>query len=414
MSGTFSHATRALKHTAYRRFFIAQGCSLVGTWVQLVAMSWLVWRLSHSAAWLGWTGFASQIPILFLAPFAGVWSDRFDRRKLLMVTQVLSLTQSVLLAVLVWTHTAQPWHCVVLAGTLGCINAFDTPIRQSFTVMMVVDKKDMPSAIALNSFMFNLARLIGPSIAGFMISAFSETACFLLNSVSYVGVIAVLYSLRLKNPPARPHNTNILFDLREGVHYAFHHPVIGRLLAQLMLLSLLIAPYVQLMPIFASQVFVGDARVLGLLIGAAGFGAVSATLFLATRGGIDILPTIIAGGSLTAGLCLALFSQSQSLPFSMLMMVGVGAGIISTAASTNTLVQHTVEDDKRGRVMSLYTICFLGIAPIGSLILGHLSEVWTAPIVLLCAGILCLLGTLRYLSNIGKITKALTAAPSKG
>jgi len=414
MSGTFSHATRALKHTAYRRFFIAQGCSLVGTWVQLVAMSWLVWRLSHSAAWLGWTGFASQIPILFLAPFAGVWSDRFDRRKLLMVTQLLSLTQSVLLAVLVWTHTAQPWHCVVLAGTLGCINAFDTPIRQSFTVMMVVDKKDMPSAIALNSFMFNLARLIGPSIAGFMISAFSETACFLLNSVSYVGVIAVLYSLRLKNPPARPHNTNILFDLREGVHYAFHHPVIGRLLAQLMILSLLIAPYVQLMPIFASQVFVGDARVLGLLIGAAGFGAVSATLFLATRGGIDILPTIIAGGSLTAGLCLALFSQSQSLPFSMLMMVGVGAGIISTAASTNTLVQHTVEDDKRGRVMSLYTICFLGIAPIGSLILGHLSEVWTAPIVLLCAGILCLLGTLRYLSNIGKITKALTAVPSKG
>jgi MFS family permease len=373
-------------------------------------MSWLVWRLSHSAAWLGWTGFAGQIPILFLAPFAGVWSDRFDRRKLLMVTQLLSLTQSVLLAVLVWTNSAQPWHCVLLAGTLGCINAFDTPIRQSFTVMMVVDKKDMPSAIALNSFMFNLARLIGPSIAGFMISAFSETACFLLNSVSYIGVITVLFSLALQNPPPRPQAANVLSDLSEGVRYAYHHPVIGRLLGQLVILSLLVAPYVQLMPVFAGQVFAGDARVLGLLIGAAGFGAVSATLFLATRRGISTLPSIIAVGSLLAGLCLALFSQSQSLPFSMLMMVGVGAGIISTAASTNTLVQHSVDDDKRGRVMSLYTISFLGIAPIGSLILGHLSEFWTAPIVLLCAGVLCLMGTLRYITNIHHVREALKTA----
>lgn len=373
-------------------------------------MSWLVWRLTHSAAWLGWTGFAGQIPILFLAPFAGVWSDRFNRRKLLMVTQLLSLGQSLLLAALVWTHSAEPWHCVLLAGTLGCINAFDTPIRQSFTVMMVEDKKDMPSAIAMNSFMFNLARLIGPSIAGFMISAFSETACFLMNSVSYIGVIAVLFSLQLKNPPARPKALHLLADLAEGARYASGHPVIGRLLAQLCILSLLIAPYVQLMPIFAGQVFAGDARVLGLLIGAAGFGAVTATLFLATRRDIKILPVIIAAGSLLAGLCLALFSQSQSLPFSMVMMVGVGAGIISTAASTNTLIQHSVEDDKRGRVMSLYTISFLGIAPIGSLILGHLSEMWSAPLVLMCAGILCLLGTLRFVINLSPVQKALNVS----
>jgi MFS family permease len=407
MSASFSHATRALKHPAYRKFFIAQGCSLIGTWVQLVAMSWLVWRLSHSAAWLGWTGFASQIPILFLAPFAGVWSDRFDRRKLLMVTQLLSLIQSLLLAGLVWTNTAQPWHCVVLAGTLGCINAFDTPIRQSFTVLMVEDKQDMPSAIALNSFMFNLARLIGPSIAGFMITAFSEIACFLFNSISYVGVITVLFSLRMNSPPRRGQSSKVWSDLSEGVRYAYGHPVIGRLLGQLVILSLLIAPYVQLMPIFAGQVFAGDARVLGLLIGAAGFGAVSATLFLATRKGMSVLPNIIAAGSLTAGLCLAFFSQSQSLPFSMLMMVGVGAGIISTAASTNTLVQHTVDEDKRGRVMSLYTISFLGIAPIGSLILGHLSEIWSAPLVLLSAGLLCLIGTLRYVTSLSSLQAAL-------
>ena len=410
MSASLSHATRALKHTAYRRFFIAQGCSLIGTWVQLVAMSWLVWRLSHSPVWLGWTGFAAQIPILLFAPFAGVWSDRFDRRRLLMATQTLSLTQSVLLAVLVWTDSAQPWHCVVLAGTLGCINAFDTPIRQSFTVMMVTDKKDLPSAIALNSFMFNLARLIGPSIAGFMISAFSETACFLLNSISYVGVLTVLFTLHLKNPPKRAQPVHLLADLKEGVRYVIAHPLIGPLLAQLAILSLLVAPYVQLMPIFAGQVFAGDARVLGLLIGAAGFGAISATLFLATRQGVRTLPKIIAGGSVLAGLSLTLFSQSQSLPFSMLMMVGVGAGIISTAASTNTLIQHSVDDEKRGRVMSLYTISFLGIAPIGSLILGHIAEALSAPLALLGAGLLCLFGTLRYIKNLGRISRSIPEA----
>lgn len=406
MTAVFSHATRALKHSAYKKFFIAQGCSLIGTWVQIIAMSWLVWRLTHSPIWLGWTGFASQIPILFLAPFAGVWSDRFDRRKLLMATQLLSLSQSLLLAFLVATNLIEPWHCVALAGSLGCINAFDAPIRQSYTVTMVTDKKDLPSAIALNSFMFNIARLIGPTLAGFVISAFGEIACFLLNSVSYVGVLMVLASMQLAQPKPNHRNSGVISDLLEGLQYAFKHPLIAPLLIQLATLSFLLAPYAQLMPIFAGQIFEGDSRVLGLLIGAAGLGAVSATVFLASRREVSVLPKIILMGGLLGSLCLILFSQSRSLTFSMLMMMGVGAGIISTAASTNTLIQQTVAEDKRGRVMSLYTMTFLGIAPIGSLILGHLSAQWTAPYAFLSAGTLSLILTLNFSFKVKKLSQS--------
>ncbi len=395
MSG-LTHATRALRHPAYRRFFMAQSASLIGTWVQLVALSWLVWRLTHSPVWLGWTGFAAQIPILLLAPFAGVWSDRFNRRHLLMVTQSLSLSQSVMLAVLVLTGRVEAWHCLTLAGLLGCINAIDTPVRQSFTVAMVQDRADLPSAIALNSFMFNLARLLGPSLAGLVIARYGEATCFALNSLSYLGVIGVLATLHLPAPPPRSEAKGLLQALGDGARFAFQHPLIGPLLGQLALVSLLIAPYVQLMPIFAAQVFGGDARTLGLLIGAAGAGAVSATLVLATRRGLHSLPAIIGWGGMLAGGALAAFSQSRNLPWSLLLMLGVGAGVISTAASTNTLIQSCVPDDKRGRVMSLYTMAFLGVAPLGSLLLGHLAEYTSAPIALLGAGLVCLLGSLRF------------------
>ena len=398
-----AHALRALRHPAYFRFFVAQGCSLIGTWIQIVGMSWLVWRLSHSPAWLGWTGFAAQIPILVLAPFAGVWADRFDRRRLLMVTQCLSLGQSLLLAGLVLSGAVHAWHCVVLAGLLGCINAFDTPVRQSFTVKMVPDRQDLPSAIALNSFMFNLARLVGPSVAGLLISAFGETACFLVNSVSYIGVLAVLFTLRLPPGGGQRKPGGLLAELLEGMRYAARHPLIGPLLRQLGLVSVLIAPYVQLMPIFAGQVFAGDARTLGLLIGAAGAGAVAATLFLATRRDILGLPRMIGVGGLMAGGAMTAFAQSRSLPLSTALMVVVGAGIITTAASTNTLIQQTVSEDKRGRVLSLYSMTFLGLAPIGSLVLGQLAERWSAPSVLTVAGVICLAGTLAYGTRIAAL-----------
>ncbi len=409
-AGGLRHAIRALRHPAYRRFFIAQSCSLIGTWVQLVGLSWLVWRLAHSAAWLGWTGFAAQIPILLLAPFAGVWADRFDRRRLLMLTQSLSCLQSLLLAALVSSGSVRPWHCVLLAGLLGCINAFDTPVRQSFTIRMVGSRQDLPSAIAMNSFMFNLARLLGPSLAGVLITSFSETACFLLNAVSYAGVLVVLFSLPV--PPeaagaSAQGRNSLLASLWEGVRYAAGHPVMGPLLRQLALVSLLIAPYVQLMPIFAGQVFAGDARTLGLLIGAAGAGAVAATVLLATRRAISGLPRLIGAGGLLAGGAMTAFAQSRSLPLSVGLMVAVGAGIITTAASTNTLIQHTVSEDKRGRVMSLYTMTFLGLAPVGSLVLGHLAERWSASWVLTVAGLVCVLGTLRYAMRVSHVRLAL-------
>lgn len=403
------HALRALRHPAYRRFFIAQACSLVGTWIQLVGVSWLVWRLSHSPAWLGWTGFAAQSPILLLAPFAGVWADRFDRRRLLMLTQTLSCLQSLLLAALTLSGSILPWHCVLLAGLLGCINAFDTPVRQAFTIRMVEDRRDLPSAIALNSFMFNLARLLGPSIAGVLASAWGETACFLVNSVSYAGVLVVLWSLRLPGAGHRGAHAGVLADLREGIRYVAGHAVIGPLLRQLGLVSLLIAPYVQLMPIFAGRVFGGDARTFGLLIGAAGLGAIGATVLLATRRQLQRLPALIAGGGILAGSAMVAFAQSRWLPLSTLLMVGVGAGIITTAASTNTLIQHCVDEDRRGRVMSLYTMTFLGLAPIGSLALGHLAEIWPAPAVLALAGLLCLAGSLRFARRAGALRQALPA-----
>ena len=398
-----AHALRALQHPFYRRFFAAQSASLIGTWVQLIALSWLVWRLTHSAAWLGWTGFAGQIPILLLAPFAGVWSDRFNRRRLLMVTQSLSCAQSLLLAFLVLSGRIQSWQCVALAATLGCINAFDTPTRQGFTVTLVPEKADLPSAIALNSFMFNLARLLGPSLAGLLISVFGETACFLLNGISYAGVLLVLSTLRLPTHAPRRVHGSLLTDLGEGLAYARRHAVIGPLLGQLALVSLLIAPYVQLMPIFAGEVFAGDARTLGLLIGAAGAGAIADTVFLATRRGILELPKLIAAGGLLAGSAMALFSQSRSLPLSLVLMVGVGAGIISGAASINTLIQAQVADDKRGRVLSLYTMAFLGVAPIGSLLLGQCAEHWTAPRVLLVAGLLCIAGSVRFALSVPRL-----------
>lgn len=405
--GRFAHAIRALRHPAYRRFFIAQSCSLVGTWIQLVGLSWLVWRLAHSAVWLGWTGFAAQIPILLLAPFAGVWADRFDRRRLLMLTQTLSCLQSLLLAALVLGGSARPWHCVALAGLLGCINAFDTPTRQSFTLQMVGERADLPSAIAMNSFMFNLARLLGPSLAGFLISAFSETACFLVNSVSYAGVLAVLFTLRVPAAAPRRRSASVVADLLEGVRYVAAHPLIGVLLPQLAVVSVLVAPYVQLMPIFAGQVFAGDARTLGLLIGAAGAGAVAATVFLATRRGVAVLPRLIAAGGLLGGSALSGFALSRSLPLSTALMVAVGAGIITTAASTNTLIQHSVAEDKRGRVLALYTMTFLGLAPIGSLVLGHLAEAWSAPATLAVAGLLCVAGSLRFALRVPALQRRL-------
>jgi MFS family permease len=398
---------RALRHRNYRLFFSGQFFSLTGTWIQSIAMSWLVYRLSGSAFLLGLTGFASQIPILLFAPFGGFWSDLVNRRRLLLLTQTLSALQAFTLATLTFTGVIRVWQIVLLAGALGLISAFDTPVRQAFTATLVTHKQDLANAIALNSFIFNSARLIGPSIAGLLIAAVGEAVCFLVNGLSYLGVIAVLYRLRIDQPHGAARRSKLLDGLKEGFRYAFGFAPIRAMLILLALVSFTTTPYLFLMPIFAREVFHGTAQVLGVLIGAAGLGAVSGTLYLASRQRVRGLGRIIAVGSATAGIALMLFSLSRVLWLSALLMVFVGAGIIVTAASVNTILQTVVDDDKRGRVMSLYTMSFLGMSPVGSLAAGQLAHLIGAPDTLLAGGACCLAGAALFAGRLGRIRESM-------
>lgn len=387
---------RALRHRNYRLYFSAQIFSLLGTWIQTVSMSWLVYRLTGSAFLLGLTGFAAQLPILLFAPFGGLWSDRFDRRRTLVVTQSLAMTQACVLAGLAWSGHVEVWHVIALALALGLINAFDNPLRQSLTPLLVDDRKDVPNVIALNSFMFNSARLVGPSIAGLLIDFVGEGVCFLVNAASYVGVIGVLLGLRLREVPRASRDASVWAGLREGYRYAFGFGPIRALLLLIGAVSFTITPYVFLMPLFAGEIFHGSARTLGLLIGGAGFGAVGATLYLASRGSIHGLTGMIAGSAATAGAAIVAFSMSRSLPLSVALMVLVGAGVIGTAASINTILQTLVDEDKRGRVMSLYTAAFLGLSPLGSLAGGQLAHGIGAPATFAVGGALCIAAAVVY------------------
>ena len=381
---------RALRHRNYRLYFCTQIFSLLGTWIQTVAMSWLVYRITGSAWLLGITGFAAQVPILLFAPFGGVWSDRFDRRRALLVTQTLAMLQAGTLALLAWNGNPPAWMVIVLAGTLGLINAFDNPLRQSLTASLLDDRADLPNAIALNSFMFNTARLVGPSIAGLLIDWIGESVCFAVNAASYLGVLAVLYSMRLRPGPPRKPGSSVWAGLRAGVDYAFASRPIRSLLMLLAVMSFTITPYVFLMPVFSGEVFHGTARTLGLLIGGAGLGAVSATLFLASRSGVHGLSIVIASTVTLAGLATLAFSTSRTLPLSIGLMALVGAGVIGTAASINTVLQTLVDEHMRGRVMSLYTVAFLGISPLGSLAGGRLAAAIGAPATFAIGAALCL------------------------
>jgi MFS family permease len=388
------HTLRAFRHRNYRLFFYGQSLSVIGTWVQQIAMAWLVYRLTGSAWLLGVTGFASQIAILLLAPFGGIWADRFDRRKLLIITQVLALVQGLLLAALTYAGLVEVWHIIAMAMLLGVVMAFDTPIRQSFTSEMVPDRKDLPSALAFNGFMQNSGRMIGPTIAGLLLAVSSEAFCFLVNGLSK---IAVVTSVILMVVPAHTRvqtGTRLWQGLREGATYAWSLMPMRMLLPMLALVSVTATPYQTLMPIFAAEVFGAGAENLGFLMGAAGLGGMVGMLFLASRRDVRGLTswTVIASG--TAGVTLILFSYSQWLWFSLVMMVAAGFGIIVTAMSVSTMFQTIVEDRMRGRVMSFFTMAFLGMQPVGSLIAGALASWMGATHTLALGGLCCIAGAL--------------------
>lgn len=373
-TAALARALRAFQHRNFRLFFGGQAISLIGTWMQRVALSWLVYRLTDSAFALGLVSFMGQFPSLILAPFGGVLADRWDRHRLVIVTQILFMLQAAVLAGLVLSGVVVVWHIVVLATILGTITGFDTPARQALLVELVEGPEDLANAIALNSSFFNAARLIGPAVAGVLIAAVGEGVVFAADAVSYIAVLAGLFALRL---PARPHSPErppLMRTLREGFGYAFGSPPIRSILMLLAMLSLLGMPYVVLMPIFASDVLQGGPGMLGFLVSAAGLGALGGALYLAVRPTVQGLGKVIVNSAVIFGVALIAFSLSRSQWLSGLVLLAAGFGLMAATASSNTILQTIVDDDKRGRIMSLYTMAFMGMAPFGGLLAGVLAS----------------------------------------
>jgi MFS family permease len=367
-------ALRAFRHRTFRVFYLGQGISILGTWMQQVATAWLVYRLSGSAFMLGLASGAQQLPMLFLSPIAGVWADRLDRRKVLLVVQTLAAGQAFLLAVLTFTGAVQVWHLIAIALFLGAVNAFETPTRQAFLLEMVETKADLPNAIALQSMLFNAARFVGPTIAGVLLAFAGEAWCFLVNGVSFLAVLAAYWLIRVPVRARGAGSSAWWAELQGGFRYAFGSIAMRRLILLLGALSFFTAPWQSLMPIYAAETFAGDSRTLGLLIGAVGAGALAATGFLAVRPTVRGLGTVIAGCSVTAALALTGFALSPWLGPSVALLAVFGFGLIASVASCNTILQTIADEDKRGRIISIYVMTFLGIAPIGNFIAGAVAE----------------------------------------
>ena len=396
---------RAMKNRNYRLFFAGQGISLTGTWMQQVALGWLVYRMTNSALLLGVVGFAGQIPAFFLLPFAGAVADRYHRRKALLITQFLAMLQAAILAFLVLTDMITVRYIIMLSAVLGVINSFDMPIRQAFTVEMVDKKEDLGNAIALNSSMFNLARLIGPSVAGFLIAAAGEGICFLVNAVSYIPVIISLCVMDIAYRENKGTGKGIFHALKEGFDYAFGFSPIRSILLLLALISFMGVSYQILMPVFAKDIFHGTSRTLGFFMAMAGAGALAGALFLAGRKSVIGLVRMIAVSSGLFGAGLVAFSFSRELWLSMAVIFVSGFSMMVVMASSNTILQTIVEDDKRGRVMSFYVMAFIGTAPFGSLLAGDLATRIGAPRVMLMGGMCCILGSILFARILPSIRK---------
>lgn len=396
---------RALHHRNYRLFFGGQSISLVGTWMQQIAMSWLVYRLTNSALLLGIVSFSSQIPVFLFASIAGVYADRWNRHRMLVATQTLSMIQAMTLAFLALTGTIHVWQIIALSIFIGVINAFDMPTRQSFIVQIVDKTEDLGNAIALNSFMFNGARLIGPAIAGILIGLLGEGICFLINGLSFAGIIIALLAIKVQKRKKAVHTSRLWHDLKEGYSYAFGFAPIRYILLQLGLMSFMGMSYAVLMPIFAKDILHGGPHTLGFLMAASGIGALIGSIYLASRQTILGLGRLIAYASVIFGMGIIAFSFSKILIVSLSMMFLTGFGMIVQIASGNTILQSIVEEDKRGRVMSIYTTAIIGMSPIGNLFAGALASWIGAPSTLIVSGAACIIGSLLFALKLPHIRK---------
>ncbi len=386
---------RALRHRNFQLFFGGQLLSLTGTWMQNVAQSWLVYRLTGSSFLLGAVGFAGQIPILVLSTLGGTLADRHNRRRVIVATQTAAMMLAFALAWLTLSGEVQVWHVMLLATALGVVNAFDIPARQSFFVEMV-GKEDLLNAIALNSTMFNMARVLGPAAAGLLVAAAGEGWCFLLNGVSYVAVIAGLLAMRLEAGPALRARGPILSELAGGLRFVRQAMPVRVLLTLLGLVSVVGTPYTVLMPVFADRILHGGARGLGLLMGATGLGAVAGALTIASRTGVKGLGRLVGTSCAAFGASLVLFSLSRQFWLSWALLVPVGFSLMVQMACSNTLLQTMVPDHLRGRVMAFYSMMFMGMAPFGALGAGAAAAWLGAPTTVAVGGVLSLAGALWY------------------
>lgn len=392
-------ALRAFRHRNFRVFFAGQLVSVVGTWLQMVAMSWLVYRLTGSAFMLGVAAAAQQIPVLFLAPIAGVVADRVSRQRLLLATQAAASIQASLLAMLALAGDLTAWLAVGFALLYGAIHAFETPARQAFLLELVEDRADLPNAIALQSMMFNGARFAGPSIAGLVLAASSEGWCFLLNALSYFATVIAYSIIRVGIRPSAGRRGDWTADLAAGVRYALGFVGTRYLLTLVALISFFSAPWQPLMPKFAVETFAGASRTLGFMIGAVGLGALTATVMLARRTSVRGLGGAIATALTAGGIAFALFALSSHYALSIGLLAVFGFGLVFSMAGCNTILQTIVDEDKRGRVMSLHVMAFLGVAPLGNFLWGAVSErigvqwtVFACGVAIACAGLWFSLG----------------------
>jgi MFS family permease len=407
---------RALQYRNFQLFFSGQLISLIGTWMQNVAQAWLVYRLTGSSVLLGAVGFSSQIPVFLLSPISGIAADRWQRRRVVITTQTSAMLLAFALAALTLTGTVRIWHIFVLSALLGAVNAFDIPARQAFIVEMV-GKADLMNAIALNSSMFNASRVLGPAIAGILVASIGEGWCFFANAVSYIAVIVGLFLMRVPRREVQARRGPALAHIVEGFGWVVHNRAVRALLMLLAVVSLTGMPYAVLMPIFADRILHGGPRALGALMGATGIGAVAGALLLASRTDLKGLTRWVAISAVSFGALLTAFAYSRTYWLSLLVLVFVGFSVMIENGSSNTLIQSMVPDNLRGRVMSVYSMMFTGMAPIGSLIAGAAAARVGAPMTVAAGGTVCLLCASVFLAFLPRIrvnARRLIAAQAAG
>jgi MFS family permease len=401
--GGLQAIVRTLGSRNFRLFFFGQGISLIGTWMQQVAMAWLVYTLTNSAFMLGLIAFVTRIPIFLGSPVLGVLADRWNRHRIVLITQTLSMFQALFLAFLVLTHVIHVWHLFALSLVIGIVNAMDIPSRQSFLVEMVEKKEVLGNAIALNSSLVNAARLIGPSVAGMLIAVAGEGVCFLINGLTYSAVIVALLMMKISPRKMERKQVPILQEFREGARYAYGFAPTRAILLLLSLVSLMGMPYMVLMPVFAKTIYHQGPHGLGFLTGAAGAGALAGAVFLATRNSVLGLGRMIVIAALLFGAGLLVFSHFPFFWPALGLLALTGFGMMVFLASSNTVLQTIVDDDKRGRLMSFYAMSFVGMAPFGSLLAGGLASRIGAQNTVLAGGIACVVGGLWFARRLPRL-----------